>query len=88
VAQTLIKHRGLFKHLHRTFEVLREKDRRQKHQPHGDDIDIDAISDAYTDLQRGLEASDRLFTRARKQERDIAVMFMVDISGSTAGLIP
>ncbi len=87
VEQTLNKHRGLLKHLHRTFEALREQDRRLKRQPYGDDIDIDALTDAYADLQRGLEASDRLFTRTSKQDRDIAVMFMVDMSGSTAGWI-
>ena len=87
VEQTLNKHRGLLKHLHRTFEALREHDRRLRRQPHGDDIDIDALTDAYAELQRGFEASDRLFVRTRKQERDIAVMFMVDMSGSTAGWI-
>ena len=58
-----------------------------RRQPFGDDIDIDALTDAYADLQHGFEASERLFTRSRKQERDIAVMFMVDMSGSTAGWI-
>ena len=35
----------------------------------------------------GLEMSDRLFTKKHKLERDIAVMFMVDMSGSTKGWI-
>ncbi|MBA1331194.1 hypothetical protein QQ73_08530, partial [Candidatus Endoriftia persephone str. Guaymas] len=31
--------------------------------------------------------SDRLFTRMQREERSIAVMFMVDMSGSTEGWI-
>ena len=35
----------------------------------------------------GMELSERLFTKLHKFERDIAVMFMVDMSGSTKGWI-
>lgn len=34
-----------------------------------------------------MELSQRLYTRLHKVERDIAVMFMVDMSGSTKGWI-
>lgn len=87
VPRTLDKHRGLLKHLHRTFEALREDDRRVKRQPHGDDIDLDAVIEAFSDTRIGLEASQNLFTRSRKTERNIAVMFMIDMSGSTAGWV-
>ncbi|MDQ7015322.1 MAG: nitric oxide reductase activation protein [Gammaproteobacteria bacterium] len=87
VAQTLQKHRGIAKSLHRTFEALRGEDKLLKKQPFGEDIDIDALVAAYADYQSGLEMSDRLFTRMHKEERNIAVMFMVDMSGSTQGWI-
>ncbi len=86
-AQTLAKHRGLLKHLYRTFEALRGEDRSLRRQPFGDDIDIDAVVDSFVDQCVGLEASDRLFKRKSREERDIAVMFMVDMSGSTKGWI-
>jgi len=73
--------------LHRTFEALREDDKRMKRQPFGDDIDLDAVIEAYSDTKIGIEASQNLFTKARKMDRNIAVMFMVDMSGSTAGWI-
>ncbi len=41
VDQTLSKHRGLLKHLYRTFEALRGEDRTLRRQPFGDDIDIE-----------------------------------------------
>ena len=87
VNMTLHKHRGLLKHLHRTFEALREDDKRMKRQPFGDDIDLDAVIDAFTDSKLGMEASENLFTKSRKIDRNIAVMFMIDMSGSTSGWI-
>ncbi len=87
VANTLHKHRGLLKRLHRTFEALREDDKRMKRQPFGDDIDLDAVIEAYSDTKIGIEASENLFTKSRKIDRNIAVMFMIDMSGSTAGWI-
>ncbi len=87
VTKTLHKHRALLKHLHRTFEALREDDKRLKRQPYGDDIDIDAIIEAFSETKIGLEASQNLFTKSRKIDRNIAVMFMIDMSGSTAGWI-
>ncbi len=87
VNNTLHKHRGLLKHLHRTFEALRADDKRIKRQPFGDEIDLDALVEAYADTKIGMEASQNLFTKCRKVDRNIAVMFMVDMSGSTAGWI-
>ena len=85
--RTLDKYRGLVKSLHRSFEVLRGEDRVLRRQPHGEDVDIDAFVEAWADLHVGLEMSDRLFTRMHKDERNIAVLFMVDMSGSTKGWI-
>ena len=87
VNNTLHKHRGLLKRLHRTFEALREDDKRMKRQPFGDDIDLDAVIEAYADTKIGIEATQNLFTKSRKMDRNIAVMFMIDMSGSTAGWI-
>ena len=87
VDRTLNKHRGLLRHLHRTFEALREDDRRIKRQPYGDDVDLDAVIEAYSDAHIGLEASQNLFIRSRKMDRNIAVMFMIDMSASTSGWI-
>jgi nitric oxide reductase NorD protein len=87
VAATLAKHRGLLKHLYRSFEALRGEDRILKRQPYGDDVDIDAVVQSWADRRVGLEGSDRLFCRRSREERDIAVLFMVDMSGSTKGWI-
>jgi nitric oxide reductase NorD protein len=87
VARTLRKHRDLLGSLRRSFEALRSEDRLLKKQPYGEDVDIDALVEAYADMRSGMEMGERLFTKRHKLERDIAVMFMVDMSGSTKGWI-
>ncbi|MGD8615878.1 MAG: hypothetical protein PVI91_09485, partial [Gammaproteobacteria bacterium] len=87
VDRTLLKYRGLAMELRRTFEALRGEDKLLKKQPYGDDVDIDALVEALADSRHGEEMTQRLFTRMNKLERNIAVMFMVDMSGSTKGWI-
>ena len=83
VEQTLARHRGLVVDLRRTFEALRDGNKRLRHQNSGDNIDLDALITAHADAAAGHEMSDHLFTQHRRIDRDIAVMFMVDVSGST-----
>ena len=84
---TMGKYAGFVRSLRRTFEILRGEDRMLKRQSDGEDIDIDALVEAWGDVHVGLEMTDRVFTRMHKEERNIAVMFMVDMSGSTRGWI-
>ena len=87
VAATLIKYAPQVAQLKRTFEMLRGEDRLLKRMKHGDDIDLDAVIAGYADMRSGQELTDRLFTKRHKAERNLAVMFMVDMSGSTKGWI-
>jgi nitric oxide reductase NorD protein len=85
--QVMVKHRRLLGNLRKAFEALRDEDRLLKRQVYGDGVDIDAFVEAWSDVHCGLEMSDRLFTRMHRDERNIAVMFMVDMSGSTQGWV-
>ena len=87
INETLSKHRGLLKNLNRTFEALRQDEKRLRKQNNGDDIDIDAFIDAYIDLKQGNEVDEKLFTKLNKVDRNVAVMFMIDMSGSTSGWV-
>jgi len=87
VTATLARYQGFLKTLRRTFEKLRGGDKVLKKQPDGDDIDLDALVMAYAEMQSGLEMSEQIFTKRQKVARDLAVMFMVDMSGSTQGWI-
>lgn len=85
--QTLERYSGLIKQLRKTFEAMRDENRLLKRQTQGDDVDLDALVEALADARDGREMSDQLFTRQHRAERNIAVAFMVDMSGSTKGWI-
>ena len=85
--QTMRKYAGHVRSLRRTFEILRGEDKLLKRQRDGEDVDIDALVEAWGDIHQGLEMSEQVFQRMHKEERNIAVMFMVDMSGSTRGWI-
>ena len=87
VDQVINKHRRLIRQLRKSFEAMRNEDHLLKRQVFGDGIDIDAFVEAWADVHTGLEMTDRLFTRMHREDRNIAVMFMVDMSGSTQGWI-
>lgn len=87
VRDTLAKHAGVVRHLRRRFEALRDENRFEKRQTQGDEIDLDALVEALADAHDGREMSDRLFVRLHRAERNIAVAFLVDMSGSTKGWI-
>lgn len=87
VNDTLYKYGGLIKHLRKTFEAMRDEDRVLNRQPWGDGIDIDALIEAIAEARDGSEMADRVYTRLHRTDRNIAVIFMVDMSGSTKGWI-
>ncbi|MBI5331823.1 MAG: nitric oxide reductase activation protein [Betaproteobacteria bacterium] len=84
---TLDKYAGLVRHLRKAFEAMRDENRIEKRQTQGDEVDLDALVEALADARDGSEMSDRLFIRPHRAERNIAVAFMVDMSGSTRGWI-
>ncbi len=85
--ETLDKHAGQIKQLRKAFEAMRDENKLLKRQAYGDEVDIDALVEALADAKDGSEMSDRLFVRQHRAERNIAVAFMVDMSGSTKGWI-
>ncbi len=85
--RTLTRYTHLVKEIRRHFEALRFDDRVLKAELTGDNVDLDALITAYVDTQTGVEMNERVYTRKQKVERDLAVVFMVDSSGSTKGWI-
>jgi len=87
VSATRHRYQPLIRQLRRSFEALRQQDQRLRRQPHGDEIDLDALVDGYAEHRRGMELPQNLFSRIARNDRDIAALFMVDMSGSTKGWI-
>ena len=87
IEQTLTRYRGHIRRLRHQFEMMRTTERFVRRQRDGNDIDLDAMVESLADSHAGLAPSDRLFVRLARDERDIAVHFLVDMSNSTAGWV-
>ena len=81
------RHAHLIRSIRRRFEALRGEDKAERRQLEGEEIDLDAQVEARADRKSGGEPSPRLFIHRRQIERSLAVMFMVDMSGSTKGWV-
>lgn len=85
VASTLSTHQSAIRSLRRFFESLRPPAfRRMAGQADGEDLDIDAVVRRAAEQRVGLDGGDRLYVRREKKARDVAVAFLVDVSGSTS----
>ena len=87
VEKTLQKHSGLVNLIKRQFEMMRPDYKRLFKQIYGEEIDLDAFVEAFADIKAGTSPSDKLYIKVDKKERDIAVAFLVDLSGSTTGWV-
>jgi nitric oxide reductase activation protein len=54
-----------------------------KAQSFGDDLDIDALIQAIVEMKSGSHMREDIYIRRDKRIRDVAVLFLVDLSGST-----
>ncbi len=84
---TLEKYRGLLIKLRRQFEMMKITEHFSRRQREGDDLDLDAIVEARGDKRAGISPSSKLFVRLQRNERDIATIFLVDMSNSTEGWV-
>lgn len=85
--ETLTHYRHQVAILKRQFEMLQTTTRYVYRQKEGDDIDIDAVMESIADTRAGYTPSDNLFVRLVPNQRDIAVLFLVDMSSSTEGWV-
>lgn len=84
VAALLAETRGIEASLSRYVAAIRpEAFRKARRQPDGEEIDLDAATDAAIDRRAGLSPSDRVYIRREKRVRDVAAAVLIDISGST-----
>ena len=86
--ETILTHGGLLRRIRSEFEqVMPELHRKEKRLPDGADHDLDAAIEALTDLRVGISPSEKIFWRHQKIDRDVAVAFLLDMSGSTGEAI-
>ena len=75
---------GIIKLIRRQFMQLKpERFRKYRAQPTGDGLDIDALVEAMVDMYSGSHLTENVYIRRDKRIRDVAVLFLMDLSAST-----
>jgi nitric oxide reductase NorD protein len=85
--EALVRYGAMIKQIKKQFERIRMDQQLLKRQRDGDNVDLDAAVEAFTDQRAGLAPSERVFVRLSRNRRDIATAFLIDLSGSTSGWI-
>ena len=86
--QTLVSNAPLVASIRRQFELtVPQAFRKIRHLQDGEEFDLDSVVDAMIDRRLGLSPSDHIYARRNKTERDVAVLFLLDMSASTAEAI-
>ncbi len=71
--------------IRKTFDLLINDQKFMRYQSDGDEIDIDAWVSARSNKSKHADDYQNLYIRNNTNTRDIAIMFAVDMSGSTHG---
>ncbi|MGV3740979.1 MAG: nitric oxide reductase activation protein NorD [Burkholderiaceae bacterium] len=83
VDQTLEEYRAMAHAVRRQFETLRAQRTRLKRRLEGEDIDLEAYVESYADFKAGLPLAQAMYQQSRTSIHDLAVMLLIDVSGST-----
>lgn len=87
-ARTLAGRAGLVTRMRKAFEMLKPEGLiLLRRWIEGDDFDYRALLDFAIDKRAGIMPSNRLYIKRIKQNRDVAVLLLVDVSRSTANCI-
>jgi len=84
----LEQHHSLVKKIKYAFELLKPEGLKILRQwVEGDEFDYRALLDFVMDERAGITPSDRLYIKRIKEQRDVAVLLLVDLSRSTANTV-
>jgi nitric oxide reductase NorD protein len=83
IARTLDEHRSMLQRVRRQFESLRARRVRLRQQTDGEEPDLEACIDAFADARAGAPLNPGLYQCTRSARRELAVLLLIDVSGST-----
>jgi nitric oxide reductase NorD protein len=81
--KVLRAHAAAVRRLREQFERLRARRLRLTQQREGEELDLEACVRALVDQRTGHTVSDRLYAAVRPARRELSILLLVDISGST-----
>ncbi|KPJ53057.1 MAG: hypothetical protein AMJ37_01935 [Dehalococcoidia bacterium DG_18] len=85
---TLRNHAHLATQIKKQFELMTpELFKKIKRLHDGEDFDLDAVIEAMVEKKAGVTPSEKIYWRRNKVERDVSVVFLLDMSASTSEAI-
>lgn len=87
VDDTLAEHRTLLDAIRQRFAALRPQRTLRRRQTDGDDIDLEACVEGMANMRAGWPMADDLYCSQHRARRDMAILILIDVSGSTDGWI-
>lgn len=64
---------------------VNNKFQQQRRQTQGEEFDLDALIDLYTDVHSGHTPSEKIYLSKRKKEKDLSILMLLDVSLSSDG---
>ena len=87
-ADALKNYASVITHIKRQFElIMPERFRKIYRLTDGEDIDLNAALEAWADLRMGVPPDEKIYWHRNRIQRDVAVVFLLDMSASTAEAI-
>jgi nitric oxide reductase NorD protein len=83
--KTIVKNASTLMGLRKMLTNVNNKMQQQKRQTQGEEFDIDALTDLYVDVHSKRTPSDKIYISNRKQEKDLSILMLLDISLSSDG---
>lgn len=84
---TLQTHASLVRQVRERFERLRARRTRLPRQRDGDELDLSAVVRAMVDARTGHSVDDQIYLAVRPARREMAILLLVDVSGSTDSFV-
>jgi hypothetical protein len=86
--ESLKTYSSLANHIRRQFELIVPESMRKTYRlVDGEDIDLNAALEAWCDLKMGVPPDDKIYWHRNRNRREVAVVFLLDMSASTAEAI-
>ncbi|MEB2779712.1 VWA domain-containing protein [Algoriphagus sp. C2-6-M1] len=83
--KTISKNASTLMSLRKMLTSINNKMHQQRRQNQGEEFDIDAITDLYTDVHSKKTPSENIYISSRKKEKDLSILLLLDISLSSDG---
>lgn len=82
---TITKNASTLLGLRKMLTHVNNKMQQQRRQTQGDEFEIDAVTDLYSDVHSGHTPSEKIYLSKRKKEKDLSILILLDISLSSDG---